>query len=187
MYPSAHRASNKKSSPNFLWLTLYLSLCQPWKPIYISSTEIDWLVLIPYFSTRIMCLISVYSFQMGWEVYDGVGSKGLQHAKKVLNYLWRVTPALPNILLHRLDPFTGSSWGELNFISICGAREIPWSIYNPKCAIISFFVKYSNPLYLPPLLPEFVIISFLFVQYWNYSIVTALGYVFWCAIWERQY
>ena len=55
---------------------------------------------------------------MGWEVDGGVGIKGLTHAKKVLNSLWRVTPAIPNILFHRLDPFTGSSRDEFNFISI---------------------------------------------------------------------
>ena len=94
-----------------------------------------------------MCLICGSNFQLGWEVYGGVGSKILTHTKKVLNYLWRVTPALPNISLCRLDLFTGSSWDELNFISICGVGEIPLSIYTPKCAIISLFVKYMNPLY----------------------------------------
>ena len=96
-----------------------------------------------------MCLISGSNFQLGWEVDGGVGSKGITHAKKVLNYLWCVTPALPNTLLHRLDPFTWSSRDEMNFISICGAGEIPWSRYMPKRAIIYFFVKSLNPLYLP--------------------------------------
>ena len=66
----------------------------------------------------------------------------------------------------------------MNFISICGAGDIPWSRYTPKCAIISFFVKSLNPLYLPHLLPAFAIIAFVFVQDWNYSIVTAFGCVF---------
>ena len=92
--------------------------------------------------------------------------------------MWRVMPALPNIPLHILDPFTGSSRDEMNLISICGAGDIPWSIYTPKCAIIYFFVKYSNPLYLPPLLPAFDIIAFVFVQDWNSSIVTYFGCVF---------
>ena len=96
-----------------------------------------------------MCLSSGSNFQLGWEVDGGVVSKGTTHAKKVLNYLWCVTPALPNIPLHRLDPFTGLSRDEMNFISICGTGEIPWSRYIPKCAIISFFVKSLNPLYLP--------------------------------------
>ena len=72
----------------------------------------------------------------------------------------------------------GKSRDEMNFISICGSGEIPWSRYTPKCAIISFFVKSSNPLYLTPLLPAFDIIAFVFVQYRNSSIVTALGCVF---------
>ena len=96
-----------------------------------------------------MCLSSGSNFQLGWEVDGGVGSKGLTDAKKVLNSLWRVTPALQNILLHRLDLFTGSSRDEMDLISICGAGEILWSRYTPKCAIISFFVKYYNPLYFP--------------------------------------
>ena len=125
-----------------------------------------------------MCLSSGSNFQLGWEVDGGVGSKVLTHAKKFLNYFWRVTPDLPNILLQRLDPFTGLSRDELNFISIFGAGEIPWSRYTPNCAIIYLFVKYLNPLYLPPLLPAFAIIAFVFVQDWNSSIVTAFGCVF---------
>ena len=96
-----------------------------------------------------MCLSSGSNFQLGWEVDGGVGSKGITHAKKVLNYLWCVTPDLPNIPLHRLDPFIGSSIDEMNFIYICGAGEITWSRYMPKCVIISCFVKSLNPLYLP--------------------------------------
>ena len=125
-----------------------------------------------------MCLSSGSNFQLGWEVYCGVQSKGLTHAKKVLNSLWLVTSALPNIPLQILDPFTGSSREEINFISICGAWGIPWSIYTPKCAIIYFFVKSSNTLYFPPLLPAFDSIPFVFVQYCNYSIVTAFRCVF---------
>ena len=125
-----------------------------------------------------MCLSSGSDFQLGWKVDGGVGSKQLTHAKKVLNYLWRVMPALPNILLHILDPFTGLSRDEINFISICSVGDIPWSRYMPKCAIISFFVKSSNPFYFPPLVPAFSIIAFVFVQYCNSSLVTSYGCVF---------
>ena len=41
-----------------------------------------------------------------------------------------------------------------------------------------FFVKYSNPLYLPPLQAKFSIIAFVFVQDCNFSIVIALEFVF---------